>query len=380
MNFSKKTHIFLSNKIENPLFLHCVDSRVEENGSWYSRFHIGPFDRGSRLQIGTRLRRSLLNDLSQTVVIAVKINGAVHEFSRISGIHEPILDLLFQFRKIALNAPFLKLGEVVVVPFLFYGPGIFYSSNISWPNGIKCRNPKTYLGTLAPGAFICGRLLIQKIYPKNVTQNISDLFYIGKTFSFEDKKYKKNIEISFPYPWFRLGFPNSLVKRVGFRIEPLAPLNPQNEILIFEIVTNGRISPRQVLRESRILLAYKFSCISYLLNTFYYTTPNIKSRESSSNEKTPLFYSKGFYQKLRGLGKKNLTFSTLFNVGFSNFREPLNLDLGNLELSKERYCEFQNLGFKTLGQLLERLAFESHTFSPKVKKQRQKSLFYLGMF
>jgi DNA-directed RNA polymerase alpha subunit len=380
MNFLKKTYTFLSSKIKNPLFLHCVDSRVEENGSWYSRFHLGPFDAGSRLQIGTRLRRSLLNDLSQPVVIAVKINGAIHEFSRISGIHEPVLDILFQFRKIALNAPFLKLGEIVIVPFLFYGPGIFYSSDISWPNGIKCRNPKTYLGTLAPGAFICGRLLIQKIYPQNVAQNISDLFYIGKTFSFEDKKYKKNIEMSSPYPWFRLGFPNSLVKRVGFRIEPLASLNPQNEILIFEIVTNGRISPRQVLRESRILLAYKFSCISYLLNPFYYIDPNIKPRENNGKENTPLFYSKRFYQKFRSLSKKNLDFSTLFNLGFSNFREPLNLDLGNLELSKERYCELQSLGFKTLGQLLERLAFESHTFSPKVKKQRQKSLFYLGIF
>jgi DNA-directed RNA polymerase subunit alpha len=74
-----------------PLFLHCVDSRLEENGNWYSRFHIGPFRLGSGLQIGTRLRRSLLNDLSQTSIIAVELEGVVHEFSRQPGIQEPVL-------------------------------------------------------------------------------------------------------------------------------------------------------------------------------------------------------------------------------------------------------------------------------------------------
>jgi hypothetical protein len=109
---------FLSKKKE-VIFLHCVDSRLEENGSWFSRFHIGPFYKGSRLQIGTRLRRSLLNDINQTSIIAIKLDGVKHEFSRIPGIHESILDLLFQIRKLAINAPYLKIGETVVIPFFF---------------------------------------------------------------------------------------------------------------------------------------------------------------------------------------------------------------------------------------------------------------------
>merc|ERR1712227_1086383 len=107
----RKKYIFLSFlpiTKDRILYLHCVDSRLEENGSWFSRFHIGPFYRGSRLQVGTRLRRSLLNGLAQTSIIAVKLDGAQHEFSRLSGIHESTLDVLFQFRKIAITAPFMQ--------------------------------------------------------------------------------------------------------------------------------------------------------------------------------------------------------------------------------------------------------------------------------
>lgn len=179
---------FLSTKKDNALFLHCVDSRLEENGRWYSRFHIGPFYRGSRLQIGTRLRRSLLNDLTQTSIIAVKLEGVIHEFSRLSGVHENTLDLLFQFRKVVLDAPYLKINEVIIIPFIFFGPGIFYAKDISWPNRICCRNPKTYLVTLSPGAIIRGRLIIKKNCPLNLSVSPKSLINLGKTFPVEEEK------------------------------------------------------------------------------------------------------------------------------------------------------------------------------------------------
>lgn len=247
---------FLFKKKEN-LFLHCVDSRLEENCRWFSRFHIGPFYKGSRLQLGTRLRRTLLNDISQTSIIAVKFDGVKNEFSRIPGVHEPTLDLLFQFRKVAINAPFLKTGETTVIPFLFYGPGIFYAKDIPWPNKIQCRNPIIYLVSLSPGAIIRGRLLIKKNL--NLNYNSKNLFNLGKTFPFGKNISEKKYAINLVFPWLRLGYPIRLIKRVGFRIESIEPLNRHNEILILEISTNGRMSPRMALREASLLLTQKFS-------------------------------------------------------------------------------------------------------------------------
>ena len=363
---------FLTKKNENNLFLHCIDSRLEENGTWFSRFHLGPLYIGSRLQIGTRLRRTLLNDLNQTSITAIKLDGIKHEFSRISGTHESTLDLLFQFRKVALNAPYMKIGENIVVPFFFYGPGIFYAKDISWPNKIKCRNPMTYLMSLSPGAIVRGRLLVKKNL--RLKQNSKDLVSLGKTSPFENAISKKNDNKIPIFPWLRLGYPIRLVKRVGFRIESLEPINRQNEVLIIEVFTNGSISPREALNEASLLLTYKFSLITHLI------IPTLNKNQYLIGKKISRNYSsKTFQNKVKKLikTKKNINF---FTNGYSYFQKPFNLDLGNLDLSKERYHELQNFGLKTLGQLLERLAFESYYFSSNLKKQRQESLFNLGFF
>jgi DNA-directed RNA polymerase subunit alpha len=166
------------------IFLHCVDSRLEENGNWYSRFHVGPFLPNSGLQIGTRLRRSLLNDLVQTSVVAVELDGAIHEFSRLPGVHEPVLDLLLHFRKIALYAPSLKFRERIIVTFRFFGPGTFYSKDIPWPYGVQCRKPKDLLVTLSAGSVVQGRILVRRDYvsssAKKVGQpvHLSDFFFV----------------------------------------------------------------------------------------------------------------------------------------------------------------------------------------------------------
>jgi hypothetical protein len=207
--------------------------------------------------------------------------------------------------------------------------------------------------------------------------NSKNLFTFGKTLSFENngQKILKTIPT---YPWIRLGYPIRLIKRVGFRIESLEPLNKQNEILIFEIFTNGRISPRQALREASLLLTHKFSSIAYLILPFLY-----KNHYISKKKKRDTFYwysDKKFNEKLKIILTSNSINLNFFDNGYSYFQEPFNLDLGNLELSKERYSEMQQFGLKTLGQLLERLAFESHYFSSTLKKQRQEALFYLGFF
>lgn len=374
----RKKYIFLSFlpiTKDRILYLHCVDSRLEENGSWFSRFHIGPFYRGSRLQVGTRLRRSLLNDLAQTSIIAVKLDGAQHEFSRLSGIHESTLDVLFQFRKIAINAPFMQMGETIVIPFFFHGPGIFYSKDIPWPNKIKCRNPIIYLVSLSPGSVIRGRILIKKNL--NLNLNYKNLLNFGKTLPFEHTTTLKKQSLRNKFPWIRLGYPIRRIKRVGFRIESLEPLNRQNEILIIEIVTNGRLSPRIALREASLRLTHKFSSLASLILPLLQ-----KNKYISKNNKHifQIYSDKKFNEKFKKVLKLKRKNISNLPRGSSYLSNPFTLDLGNLDLSRERYSELQNFGLTSVDQLLERLAFESYCFSPLLKKQRQESLFYLGFF
>lgn len=365
------------------LFLHCVDSRLEEDGGWYSRLHLGPFRSGSRLLVGTRLRRSLLNDLDQVSIAAIKLEGAIHEFSRLPGIRESTLDILFQFRKVVLQAPFLKLGKTVIVSFLFSGPGLFFAKDIFFPEGIRCRNPEVLLVSLSPGAILRGHLLICKNQTFDSPTKNDRTVCFGEPWSKESFRgtipIVKKFQRSSISPWLNLGFQSRTIERVGFRIESIGPLSKKREILIFEILTNGRVSPRQALRESSLLLINKF------LDVAQRTIPNSQNEiflgieKKATRKKFFSFLDKHFVERQQILSTKE-NFYNLCNIGFSHFYEPLGLDLRNLDLAKERYRELRSLGFQTLGQLLERLAFENSIFSPLLKKQRQLALFQLGLF
>jgi small subunit ribosomal protein S11 len=227
--FVRFSYTLRSSNKDTCFFLHCVDSRLEREGNWYSRFHLGPFRRGSRLIVGTTLRRSLLNDLRQTSIMAIEVEGAMHEFSRIHGVYENLLDLLFQFRKRSLYSPFLKIGETITIPFLFFGPGTFYAKDILWPLGVHCRNPDILLSTISSSKIIRGHILIQK-------NNISDLipkrgkqFQIHKVKNHSSTIRFKKIHV---YPWISTGFPHIQIERVGFRIESITSLRENQDRLV----------------------------------------------------------------------------------------------------------------------------------------------------
>jgi DNA-directed RNA polymerase alpha subunit len=368
-HLEKVISFVLYSERSSSLFLHCVDSRFDEGGSWYSRFHLGPFFPNSRLQIGIRLRRSLLNDLVQTSVFAVELDGAIHEFSRLPGVKEPVLDLLFQFRKITFYAPSIKFQETVIVPFLFFGPGTFYAKDISWPHEIQCRKPKIPLGTLSSGFVLSGRVLIQKNCILNSAKKVGQPIQLSD-FSLSERYNKKSRDY---YPWLSTGFSTNIVERVGFRIEHIRSSSPEDEVLIFEILTNGAISPRFALHEAALILTCKFSAISNVTlpqeNYPDVGRKNFRKKFSSFSEKS------GFRHQKR-LGK---TFYSVFSSGFSSFQDSSGLDLGNLLLSKERYFEFRALGFQTLGQLLERLSSDFYSFPYTLEKQRWQAFFRLGI-
>ena len=223
-------------------FLQSVDSRLQRDGGWYSRFHLGPFVSGSRLQIGTRLRRSLLNDLAQVSIIAVKMEGLIHEFSRLPGIYNHILDILFQFRKISLYSSCLTLGETIIIPFIFFGPGIFYAKDIFLPVRIQCRNPRIALTTISLGKRIRGHIFIQKNFVPTFTCTNGKSICITEFWRIKNPFYKSKKSIT--YPWLSIGFPKTLVNRVGFRIEPMGSMRESKERLVLEVLTNGSVSPR----------------------------------------------------------------------------------------------------------------------------------------
>ncbi|MFQ5867016.1 MAG: DNA-directed RNA polymerase subunit alpha [bacterium] len=105
---------------ELPKRLICDE---ETSSDSYSKFTAEPFERGYGHTIGNSLRRILLSSLEGAAVTAVKIKGAMHEFSTIPGVVEDVTQIILNLKslrfklysegpeRIYLNAT--KKGEVM---------------------------------------------------------------------------------------------------------------------------------------------------------------------------------------------------------------------------------------------------------------------------
>merc|ERR1712138_267345 len=153
---------------------------------------------------------------------------------------------------------------MVIIPFISFGSGTLYAKDISWPKRIICRNPEISLATLGPGSLLRGSILIQKTCRKELSVKV------GQPSHFE--RFNN-------HPWLSLGIITRPVEQVGFHIELIRLSKNNGEILIFEILTNGRISPRQALHDSSLHLVHKFRSIS---NLRYFT---FQKRRNLKNEK-----------------------------------------------------------------------------------------------
>lgn len=313
------------------IFLHCVDSRVEENGSWYSRLHLGPFPTGLSTTLATALRRARLTDLPFVGVQAVEFEGAAHEYSRLAGIHEPVLDLLLRFRDLSIAGdPETFQGSEKRAFFNVRGPGVFRAADLRLPPGLTCVNPNLILANLAPGAHLRGRVLLEAV-----------------------DQLKPDASPSFGENWLPVQTRTGPVRRVGFRIEDAGPLDQGGEVVIFEISTNGTLSPQQALRlasERRVRL--------FLGIVGRTSEPRARS-EISMGQPLELLSQAESTQPLTLTSSKKQSLGGLTQKGYRRFADPLGLDLGNLDLSFQAYQFFRLQGVSTRGELVNWVSQEN---------------------
>ncbi len=66
----------------------------------YGKLIAEPLERGYGTTLGNALRRVLLSSLEGAAVTAVRIPGALHEFSTIKGVKEDVVDIILNIKKL----------------------------------------------------------------------------------------------------------------------------------------------------------------------------------------------------------------------------------------------------------------------------------------
>ena len=141
------------------LILSCLESRLEEGGSLYGRFLLGPFRIGQGITIATALRRTLLSELQGVAITAVEINGAAHQYSSIVGVRESALDITLNLKQVVLAG-----GVINELPALGYinvlGPKEVCGSDLRLPNGISCVNRNQHIATVSSNGALTMKFVI----------------------------------------------------------------------------------------------------------------------------------------------------------------------------------------------------------------------------
>ncbi len=173
--------------------ISCIESRIENNRSFYGSFFLGPFLPGQSLTIANALRRTLLSDLKGIAIVSVQIQGVPHEYSSMPGVRDSVLDILLNMKEIVLKNKYSSSsGEIPsttsVFPQIGYlhaqGPGIIRAGDLKLPPFIQVVDPTQYIATLAQDGALSMKFLISegksfmgKDVPysskQNETQNLS---------------------------------------------------------------------------------------------------------------------------------------------------------------------------------------------------------------
>ena len=70
----------------------------------YGRFVVEPFERGFGTTVGNSLRRILLSSLEGAAVTHVRIKGAEHEFSSLSGVLEDVTEIVLNVKSVVVKS------------------------------------------------------------------------------------------------------------------------------------------------------------------------------------------------------------------------------------------------------------------------------------
>jgi DNA-directed RNA polymerase subunit alpha len=69
----------------------------------YAKFIAEPYERGYGHTVGNALRRVLLSSLEGAAVTAVRIDGATHEYTTLTGVKEDVMNILLNLKKLRVR-------------------------------------------------------------------------------------------------------------------------------------------------------------------------------------------------------------------------------------------------------------------------------------
>lgn len=269
----------------------------------YGKLIAEPLERGFGTTLGNALRRVLLSSIEGAAVTAVKIPGALHEFSTIKGIKEDVVDIILNIKQLRFK---LYSNGRKIIGIKGKGPKQITGEDIQCDASVEVLNPEQVIATLDKGSTFEAEMYIRK----------------GKGYV----PAELNKEEDLPINMIAVDSVFTPIRRVNFTVEKARVGRATDyDRLIMEIWTDGGITPEKAISQAAAIVIEH-------LNLF------ILEEEEGEEEFSP---------HAQGDSAHSMDDAPIFN---SNLLKSVE----ELELSVRSYNCLKNANIKTIADLVQK--------------------------
>ena len=304
------------------------------------KFEFRPLEPGYGLTVGNALRRVLLSSLEGFAITSVKIEGVDHEFSTISGVVEDVTEIILNLKQVRFKRQIDEVDNETVSISLSGQDKITAGDFQKFISGFQVLNSDQVICNLDSKVKIHMELSIEK----------------GRGYvpAEENKKATAPIGTIFTDSIF------TPIKNVKYAVENFrVEQKTDYEKLVFEIMTDGSITPQDALTDAARILIHHFMLFSDERITL----------EADEIAKTETYDEESLH--MRQLLKTKLIDMDL-SVRALNCLKAAEVDtLGDLvSFNKSDLMKFRNFGKKSLTELEELVNVKGLNFGMDLVKYK----------
>ena len=296
---------------------------------FYGKFVAEPYESGYGHTVGNSLRRILLSGMEGAAVSAVRIAGAVHEFSTIPNVREDVINILLNFKHLRVKMD----GKAKEYVHLHASkPGVVTAKDIEEVDGVEIINKDLVLATLEVGG----------------TLDIEIELTRGKGYVPAEEHAKTQRPAGF-IPVDSLYSP---IVKVHYDVEP-ARVGQKTDYdrLILEITTDGTLEPARALHRAAVLLSNSLHIFTIEGEADCVATTSDQAAQESSATPVSAASSKQedvLNQSIEFIELSSRSINCLKSENIHTVRDLVKMTEDDLKMIK-------NFGAKSMDEIKERL-------------------------
>ena len=311
-----------------------------ESDDFFGRFEFRPLEPGFGLTVGNALRRVLLSSLEGFAITSLRIEGVEHEFSTIKGVIEDVTEIILNLKQIRFKQQIEDTNNETVNISVKGQDQLTAGDFQNFISGFQVLNPELV---------ICNM-------DKSVKLDIEITIEKGRGFVLAEE----NKKVTAPIGTIAIDSIYTPIKNVKYAVENYrVEQKTDYEKLVFDVETDGSITPQNALTEAAKILIHHFMLFSDERITL---EVDEKAQTESYDEES---------LHMRQLLKTRLTDLDL-SVRALNCLKAAEVDtLGDLvSFNKNDLMKFRNFGKKSLTELDELVSMKGLTFGMDLSKYK----------